>query len=211
MEHEITPGPTALMSAAARAAHLRVDGTPPILADVQAAPLCIGASPSPLDFQLRAPAEPVLAAARLTAVARGRYAERLLADEGLTQHVVLGAGLDTSAHRVHEGVRTWLVDLPGVLAWRAAVFARAGTDERGVPVGVRLGDEPLAPALAEAGVDLNLPVQVSCLGAGDRRADVGDGARPHAAHTQGGQRRGGARKPPSAPASGGTRSAPQHS
>lgn len=152
------------MSAAARAAHLRVDGTPPLLVDEHAAALCATAQPSPLDFQLAAPAEPVLASARLTAVARARYSEDLLAAGGLRQHVVLGAGLDTCAHRAPDGVRTWLVDVPEVGAWRSRVFRAAGLDDTGVPVGVRLGAEPLLPALAAAGLALDRPVHVALLG-----------------------------------------------
>jgi methyltransferase (TIGR00027 family) len=119
---------------------------------------------SPLDFQLSAPDEPVLASARLSAVARSRYAEDRLRTSGLRQHIVLGAGLDTSAHRAPGGVRTWLVDLPDVCAWRTSLFRRAGVQDAGVPVAVQLGADPLVPALAEAGVELDQPAQVSCLG-----------------------------------------------
>jgi methyltransferase (TIGR00027 family) len=177
MEPLITPSQSALLSAAARAAHLHVDLAPHVLVDEQAEALCRtdpAAGPSPLGYQIGAPEEPVLAAARVATLARSRFAEDVLHAAGVDQHVVLGAGLDTSAHRAPAGVRTWLVDLPGVLAWRTERFAAAGLADVGTPVPVDLtggvltggavpGDELLG-ALVDAGLDPDRPVVVVWLG-----------------------------------------------
>ena len=163
MNHDATPSPTALMSAAARAAHLLVDAGPPLLVDEQAAALCAAAEPSPLTYQLAAPQEPVLAAARLSATARSRFAEEAARASGCGQHVVLGAGLDTSGHRLPT-VTTWLVDLPGVLVWRRERFAAAGLDDVGVPVPADLLVDDVLDALVRAGWDAGRPTAVTWLG-----------------------------------------------
>lgn len=160
----MTPSPTALMSAAARAAHLVVDDPPPFLVDEQAAVLCRAASSVPLDYQLAAPREPVLAAARLSATVRSRFAEDVVRGSGVEQHVVLGAGLDTSAHRLDPRVTTWAVDLPGVLAWRSHLFVTSGIADPARPVPVDLTADDVLPALAAAGCDLRRPTAVSWLG-----------------------------------------------
>lgn len=165
MTQKTTPSPSALMSAAARAAHLLVDDAPPLLTDEQARALCTAADPNPLGYQLAAPDVPVLAAARLSATARSRFAEeRLRAASGIEQYVVLGAGLDTSGHRTPPGVSTWLVDLPGVLAWRAMLFSDAGLVDVGAPAPVDLASEDLVARLVAAGLRPERPAFVSWLG-----------------------------------------------
>lgn len=62
------PSMTALMSAAARAAHLLVDDAPHLWDDPVALALCRALRPSPLDYQLARPAAAVLASARPSAV-----------------------------------------------------------------------------------------------------------------------------------------------
>ncbi|WP_433606460.1 class I SAM-dependent methyltransferase [Prescottella agglutinans] len=153
------------MSAAARAAHAMVDSPPHLIVDVTARRLCEAAgSPSPLDFHLAHPGEPILAAARLSAAARSAYAERLLRSSGIRQYVVLGAGLDTSVSRTPASCDVWHVDLPGVLAWRSALLETAGVPDRGVPVPVDLSTSDPVPALAQAGLRGGEPAFVSWLG-----------------------------------------------
>lgn len=153
------------MSAAARAAHPLVDDGPPLLVDEQAPLLCAAAgSPGPLDYQRAAPREPVLAAARFSAVVRSRFAEDRVRAARTAQVVVLGAGLDTAAHRLGPDRTVWLVDLPGVLAWRAGMLAAAGIREVGRPVGADLAGDGLADALVAAGFDPGRPAAVVWLG-----------------------------------------------
>lgn len=167
MEANDTPSPTALLSAAARAAHALVDARPLLLEDPAAHALCTTGGPSPLDFQLAQPDVPILAAARLSACARARFADDVLVTHDARQVVVLGAGLDTTAHRRSAaGRRFWLVDLPDVLTWRARLLARAGLPEAGVPVPADLGGTGWFDALVDAGLDPQLPVVVVWLGVG---------------------------------------------
>jgi len=158
------PSATALMSATARAAHEEVDSPPHLLSDSDARAVCSLFEPSPLDFQRKFPNEPVLAAARVSAVIRASFAWAALRAGGLDQCVLLGAGLDTSVYRgTEEQSRVWLVDRPGVLAWRASLFAQAHLDDEAVAVPIDLADDPL-PALADAGLDLARGALVVALG-----------------------------------------------
>ncbi|PTR31489.1 methyltransferase (TIGR00027 family) [Rhodococcus sp. OK519] len=151
------------MSAAARAAHAIVDSPPHLIVDEIARRLCEAAgSPSPLDFHLAHPGEPVLAAARLSTAARSAYTERLLNASRSRQYVVLGAGLDTSAWRVPDSCNVWHVDLPGVLAWRSSLLA--DLHDRGTPVPVDLAASDPVPELLRAGLRPDAPVFVSWLG-----------------------------------------------
>ncbi|MFC9515818.1 class I SAM-dependent methyltransferase [Nocardiaceae bacterium NPDC056970] len=153
------------MSAAARAAHAIADSPPHLIVDDTARQICAAAgSPSPLDFHLAHPGEPVLAAARLSAVTRSAYTERLLQASGIRQYVLLGAGLDTSAWRMPASCTVWHVDLPGVLAWRSSLLERADVPDRGVSVPADLSaDDPVAE-LVHAGLHTDEPTFVSWLG-----------------------------------------------
>lgn len=152
------------MSAAARAAHEEVDSPPHLLIDPDARAVCALFEPSPLDFQRQFPNEPVLAAARISAVIRASFARAALPAGGLDQCVILGAGLDTSVYRgAAEQPRVWLVDRREVLAWRASLFAQAQLDDDAVAVPFDLADDPL-PALAAAGLDLARGALVVALG-----------------------------------------------
>lgn len=160
------PSASALMSAAARAAHELVDQPPHLLIDHDALAVCALFEPSPLDFQLEYPHQPVLAAARASAVIRSAFAQRVLTEVEFDQCVLLGAGLDSSAYQTWAGPErtVWLVDRPEVLAWRTALFAEAGLADDGVPVPANLGDDPLVDRLADAGLNLRRPAVVLSLG-----------------------------------------------
>lgn len=154
---------SALLSAAARAAHELVDQPPHLLLDPDARALCTQFSPSPLDYQLGQPDHPVMATARLATTTRAGFARTSLATSGLHQCVLLGAGLDSSLYRGFD-TDVWLVDRPEVLAWRTELFAQAGVAESGHPVPADLAGDDLVPALVEAGLDLDKPVFVAALG-----------------------------------------------
>ena len=61
---------------------------------------------------------------------RSRYVEDQLADavaQGVTQYVVLGAGLDTFAYRnPFPALRVFEVDLPATQAWKRKMLDDAG-------------------------------------------------------------------------------------
>lgn len=154
------------MACAARAAHALVDEEPHALNDPVGQQLCHVAQPPALSHQLAQPDTSLLAAARLCAISRSVFAERQLDTSGITQYVVLGAGLDTSAHRLRSDrhARTWLVDRPGVLSWRTSLYALADLDDAGTSVPCDLGRDDLIEALRRAGLDLDQPVFLSWLG-----------------------------------------------
>jgi len=160
------PSPSALMSAAARAAHLEVDHAPYLFGDRYAGALVDALGDEPLSYHRRFPAEPVLVGARVSTALRSRYAEDRLAASPAPQYVVLGAGLDTSSLRAGPDRAVFEVDRPGVLAWRQAAFRAALVPVPGRvrQVAVELGRDALLPALVDAGLDPARPTFVSWLG-----------------------------------------------
>jgi methyltransferase (TIGR00027 family) len=163
--NDALPSATALMSAAARAAHEHLDNPPWLLRDPDAKAVCDLFTPSPLSFQLAYPHEPVLAAARVSSVIRARFAQMVLSDAGFDQCVVLGAGLDTSVYRAADApLRVWLVDRSEVLAWRADLFAQAGLTDAGMPVPLDLSGGMLLQSLVNAGLEVARPTVVLGLG-----------------------------------------------
>jgi methyltransferase (TIGR00027 family) len=158
-----TPSPTALLSAAARAAHPLVDQPPHLLDDSDAQALCALFEPSPLSYQLGAAQHPIMAAARISTMTRSAFALQSIADGGGEQVIVLGAGLDTSVARAGVG-RVFVVDRPEVLAWRAELLAEASIAEAGIPVAADLTEPGLLDVLAAAGLEVSLPTAVVALG-----------------------------------------------
>lgn len=152
-----------MFSAAARAAHVLVDNPPHLIRDADARAVCELFEPSPLAFQLGFPNEPVLAAARASAVIRSWFAQRIIAETCLDQLVVLGAGLDTSVVATPPG-QTWVVDITEVLAWRTELFELAAIHDAAHQVPVDLVSGDLLAALADAGLDVTRPTVVVALG-----------------------------------------------
>lgn len=161
-------GTTAYAAAAARAAHLEVDAPPHLLEDHLAVRLLGDGGTGFLGYQRAYAAEPVLATARLWAVARSRWAEDLLLASPARQYVVLGAGLDTSALRVAapSGRTAFEVDLPAAATAKREALAGAGIPVpeavRFVAADLRHPDWPAA--LLDAGLDPTRPAFVVCLG-----------------------------------------------
>lgn len=132
------PSGTALSAALLRAVHLVCDGEPPILRDELASGLCGVQDPDKLQTFLArmrteatnvvgaAQAETVLRAVRAAVLTRTRYTEeavRAALPRGLTQYVILGAGLDTFAYRhpdLAATLRVFEVDHPTTQAWKRA-------------------------------------------------------------------------------------------
>ncbi|WP_326834239.1 SAM-dependent methyltransferase [Amycolatopsis rhabdoformis] len=157
------PSFTALTAAAARAAHLIVDAGPKIFVDEFAAPLLGDRADELLAYHRHRGDHPVLAGARTQVLCRSRYAEARLGE--LTQCVVLGAGLDTFAHRA-PAIRVFEVDLPHTQEWKRRQLAGSGLTEPAsrtfVPLDLATGD--LVEALVNHGFDLARPTLVTWLG-----------------------------------------------
>ena len=122
---------TAFMAAAARAAHLVVDDPPVIFADTLARRLLGGQAEEFIGYHRAHTTHVVLSSARGQVTCRGRYAEDSLAGSiagGLTQYVVLGAGLDSFAYRspLARRVGVFEVDHPATQERKRQLLAAAG-------------------------------------------------------------------------------------
>src|SRR5580704_6993810 len=125
------PSRTAFRAAAHRAAHQIAEGGR-VFADPLARAV-LGAAPAAVfDGDLDQPATRSM---RLFIAARSRFAEESLAaavGRGVRQYVVLGAGLDTFAHRnpfAEAGLRVFEVDHPATQAWKRQRLAAAELPE----------------------------------------------------------------------------------
>src|SRR5690242_16881590 len=107
-----------MTAAAARAAHLIVDDAPPIFADSLAYQLLGDAAESFVGYHRTHGDHPVLVGARAAVTTRSRYTEDRLAASGLTQYVILGAGLDSFAYRSSSPIRVFEVDHPDTQQWK---------------------------------------------------------------------------------------------
>ncbi|SNT59416.1 methyltransferase, TIGR00027 family [Asanoa hainanensis] len=155
---------TALLAAAARAAHRLVDGAPRILDDHLAEPLLGDRADELIDYHRRHGDHPILAGARAQTVLRSAFAEAALGvfvHRGPSRYVLLGAGLDSSPYRLDlTGTPVVELDHPDSQSAKRAALSAAGVDARHVtfaPVDLAAG-EPL-PAL-----DRSRPTFVSWLG-----------------------------------------------
>jgi methyltransferase (TIGR00027 family) len=152
---------TAHNVAVLRAAHLVVDGEPPVLNDTVVARLFGGG----LEARIRAHADdfqaPDTRDLRSYVVLRSRFAEDSLRDaveDGAEQYVLLGAGDDTFAYRQPPWARRLTiveVDHPASQAEKRAALAATGIE---IPPNVRFADvdferETLSHGLARCGVD----------------------------------------------------------
>ena len=156
---------TALRVAIRRAAHQVID-RPRVLDDPIAVPL-IGPG---FERDMERAMHPVARDFRLFMASRSRYAEDRLAAavaRGVTQYVVLGAGLDTFAYRnPFAGLRVFEVDFPATQQWKHELLAEA---KIGIPgnltyVPLDFEHKTLAEGLAEAGFDAGAPAYFGWLG-----------------------------------------------
>jgi methyltransferase (TIGR00027 family) len=166
------PSRTAMLTAAARAAHLVVDREPWIFEDVCAARLLGDDADELVASHHRGANADALASVRVAITTRSRYAENRLADavrrRGTAQYVLLGARLDSFAYRspLAGRVRVFEVDHPATPAWKRRRLGDAGISpaERVRFVPVDFGVDALAERLLEAGLDHSEPAFVSRLG-----------------------------------------------
>lgn len=168
------PSHTALRVALRRAAHQLYDAQPlvfddpvavPILGDTYAEELRRTPNPEP-DRKPR----PFSIALRAFLVARSRYAEDSLATavaDGVTQYVLLGAGLDTFAHRnPYPGLRVFEVDHPATQQWKRELLATTGLAAPAnlTYVPVDFEGQSLSEQLNGAGFDSQRPTLFAWLG-----------------------------------------------
>ncbi len=126
------PSRTALRVALRRAAHQLYDVPPLVFPDPFAVRILggeRGEHAEDLHKTANKLAKPHSSALRAFLVARSRYAEDNLAraiETGVTQYVLLGAGLDTFALRnPHPHLRVFEVDHPATQAWKRELLTRA--------------------------------------------------------------------------------------
>ncbi|MEW2527071.1 class I SAM-dependent methyltransferase [Streptomyces sp. NPDC047071] len=164
------PDNTAVRTALWRALHLEVDAPPHVLEDEVGLRLA-----APADgWRERPDMDPrTTSGFRAAIVARARFIEDLIAERaahGVTQYVILGAGLDTFAQRRPElaaRLRVFEVDEPRTQAWKRRRLADLGHDVPEwlhlVPVDFESG-EPWPERLAAAGFDPGRPAVVVSTG-----------------------------------------------
>jgi methyltransferase (TIGR00027 family) len=145
---------TALRVAIRRAAHQVIDH-PHILEDPIAVPLLGPGFARDMERAMHKVARDF----RAFMAARSRYVEDQLAfavSKGVTQYVVLGAGLDTFAYRnPFATLRVFEVDFPATQEWKRAMLreARIEAPARLTFVPLDFEHKTLAEGLAEAGFD----------------------------------------------------------
>jgi methyltransferase (TIGR00027 family) len=162
------PSYTAMRAAAHRAAHQVVDEGR-VFADPLALPM-LGETPEAVfGDQLQRPATRSM---RFLIAARSRFAEESLAAAvgcGVRQYVLLGAGLDTFAHRnpfADVGLRVFEVDHPATQGWKRVRLAEAGLT---APPSLTFAPvdferQTLAEGLAAAGFDASQSAVFAWLG-----------------------------------------------
>lgn len=164
------PSRTALRVAMRRAAHQIYDARPLVFDDPVAVPLLGGEYLPEIErtqFKLH---KPFSVSLRAFMVARSRYAEDLLAQavvRGLTQYVLLGAGLDTFAYRnPFPDLHVFEVDHPATQQWKRDLLAA-----RSISIPPNLTYAPIdfehqqfATQLAAAGFDSEAPAFFAWLG-----------------------------------------------
>jgi methyltransferase (TIGR00027 family) len=167
------PSRTALRVALRRAAHQLYDARPLVFDD----PLAVAILGSHADEVERTPGRnpehkprPFSVSLRAFLVARSRYAEDLLAHAaecGVTQYVLLGAGLDTFAHRnPYPSLRVFEVDHPATQQWKRELLLSSALPEPAnlIYAPVDFECQSLAEQLHAAGFDATLPSFFAWLG-----------------------------------------------
>ena len=147
---------TAFTAAAARAAHLLVDAGPVIFPDTLAERLLGDRAEELLAYHRLHGTHPVLAGARAQAVCRSRFTEERLprVNSGIDQYVILGAGLDSFAHRDAPGrFRVFEVDHPATQTVKRELPAGAGIAEAASATSSRSASKPIRSGNGSSRVD----------------------------------------------------------
>lgn len=169
-DQSAAPDSTAARVAMWRALHVEADAPPPVLEDrVGLALLAPGD-----DWRERGDMNPAFTRPfRASIVARARFIEDLVteqADRGVTQYVILGAGLDSFAQRrpeIASRLTVFEVDPPGPQAWKRRRLIELGFGVpdwlRFVPVDFEAG-ESWRERLVASGFDAGKPAIVVSTG-----------------------------------------------
>jgi len=168
---EAQPSKTALRVALRRAAHQLYDKKPLVFDDPLAVPILGPEFREELNRTPDADRRPFSAALRAFMVVRARLAEdtlaRGVAEPGVRQYLVLGAGLDTFAYRnPHAQVRVFEVDHPATQAWKRERLeaAKITIPDNVTLVPVDFERQRLAEELLAAGFDATVPTVTAWLG-----------------------------------------------
>jgi methyltransferase (TIGR00027 family) len=167
---EARPSRTALRVAMRRAAHQIYDARPLVFEDPIAVPI-LGKQYLPeVERTATKLHKPFSVSLRAFLVARSRYAEDSLAhavSQGVTQYVLLGAGLDTFAHRnPYPQLRVFEVDHPATQQWKRELLESNGIAS---PHGLIYAPtdfehQTLPEQLVRAGFDSDAPAFFAWLG-----------------------------------------------
>ena len=164
------PSRTALRVAMRRAAHQLYDAQPLVLDDPIAVPI-LGPEFLPEVHKTATKLEkPFSVALRAFLVARSRYAEDTLSTgvaQGVTQYVLLGAGLDTFAYRnPYTNLRVFEVDHPATQQWKRDLLKsnRISAPDNLTFVPVDFERQALPTQLLAAGFDSTAPTFFAWLG-----------------------------------------------
>ncbi|MCA9596834.1 MAG: class I SAM-dependent methyltransferase [Myxococcales bacterium] len=162
------PDSTAVRVALWRALHVQVDPPPHVIEDEIGLRL---AAPD-AGWQERPDMSPFTRPFRASILARARFVEDSVAERaahGVTQYVILGAGLDTFAQRrpVATDMRVYEVDRPETQEWKRERLVELGFGVPPhlcfVPVDFEAG-EPWWERLAASGFDAGQPAVVASTG-----------------------------------------------
>ena len=167
---DAAPDSTAARVALWRALHVQIDAPPHVLEDTVGLQLLA----PPSDWQQRGDMDPQFTRPfRASIVARARFIEDLViehAAQGLSQYVILGAGLDSFAQRrpdVASRMTVFEVDPPTPQAWKRQRLVELGFGTpdwlRFVPVDFE-ARESWQDALVAAGFDTGKPAVVVSTG-----------------------------------------------
>jgi methyltransferase (TIGR00027 family) len=166
----VAPENTAARVALWRALHVQIDPAPHVLEDEVGLKLLAPGE----DWRRRGDMDPQFTRPfRASIVARARFIEDLVVEQarrGVTQYVILGAGLDSFAQRRPEmasGLRIFEIDQPGPQAWKHRRLIELGFGVpdwlRFVPVDFEAGGS-WRDGLASAGFDNSQPAIVVSTG-----------------------------------------------
>ena len=158
---------TAIRTALWRALHMQVDAKPYVLEDEIGLKLIA----PPSDWQQR-PDMKFTKRLRASIIARARFVEDLIIEhskQGISQYVILGAGLDTLAQRrpdIASKLQVYEIDQPDTLSWKQQ---RLIDLDFGVPkylhfVPVNFETSSWWEQLLKAGFDTSKPAVVACTG-----------------------------------------------
>jgi methyltransferase (TIGR00027 family) len=161
------PDNTAVRTALWRALHVQVDAMPHILEDEIGLKLIA----PPDDWQQR-PDMKFTKRLRASIIARARFIEDLIIEQsnrGISQYVILGAGLDTFAQRrpdIASKLQIYEIDQPDTLTWKQQRLIELGF---GVPeylhfVPVNFEISSWWEQLLKSGFDTGKPAVVACTG-----------------------------------------------